>query len=179
MVSPSELEGVVLGIVHAQQPCTSYTIRRALRESPSTYWSASAGSIYPLIRRLTESGWIEATPDPSDRRGRHVLRLKEEGRLALRAWTLEGSDPNVAARMYDSLRLRMFSMSALRPAERRRFANQALAALEACLTTTRNHFDSEATNADEYQRLANLGGVYEAETRVRWMREVVESLDPS
>lgn len=176
MASTSELEGVVLGIVHSVQPCTSYMIRRALRASPSTYWSASAGSVYPLIRRLTKNGLIEATPDPSDRRGRQVLRLRKEGRAALRAWTIEGSDPKVAARMYDSVRLRMFSLGALKPVEQRRFAVRALAALEASLLETREHFDSEATSSDEFERLANLGGVYQAEARVRWMREAVASL---
>jgi DNA-binding PadR family transcriptional regulator len=176
VANPSELEGVVLGIVHAQQPCTPYAIRRELFDSPSTYWSASAGSIYPLIKRLVGNGWLEATPDKTDRRGRQVLRLTRAGKNALRSWTTGGADPEIAARMYDSLRVRMFSLGALRPAERRRFAKKALAALEESLANTQRHLESRAAEASEFEHLANLGGVHEAEARVAWMREVVATL---
>jgi DNA-binding PadR family transcriptional regulator len=46
------LEGCVLGILWERGPCTAYAARKVLRESPSPYWSGSAGAVYPLLARL-------------------------------------------------------------------------------------------------------------------------------
>lgn len=45
---------------------------------------ASAGSVYPLLGRLQEDGWIDAAWRPMEEGGqRKYYRLTEEGRVAL------------------------------------------------------------------------------------------------
>ncbi len=172
----SELEGVVLGIVHEAQPCTTYAVRKELTASPSTHWTASAGSVYPLLERLESAGLVASALDDEDGRGRRLLRVTSAGRAALRAWVLSGSDPDVAASVFDAVRARAFFARALTPRQREQFAARSLEALEAYLVAARKHVDRYTATGDPFGRLAALGAVYDAEARVRWMQEVVESL---
>ena len=168
----SELKGVVLGIVYNLQPCTAYAVRRELRASPSTHWSASGGSIYPLLDRLESGGLVTSTPDAKDRRGRRLLRLTQAGGSALRSWALRGSEPEVAAEVFDAVRARVFFLAALAPRDRERFATRSLDALEGYLATVREDLSGRTDEQGGFEYLAALGGVYEAEARVKWMREL-------
>lgn len=173
----SELEGVVLGIVATHRACTAYAVRAEIRRSPSTRWSASAGAIYPLLRRLEAAGLVRGTKDPEDGRGRRHLQLTPEGERAHKVWLLRASSPDVAAEIADAVRTRVFSLGALTPAERLRFARDALEALVAHLAVTRADLEEARGREDSLPYLAARGGVLQAEARVAWMRDIVEHLE--
>ena len=174
---PSELEGVVLGILHGLGPCSAYRVRRELKASPSTHWSASAGSVYPLLGRLEKSGLVRGASDPADGRGRRLLSLTAAGRRAHRDWLLTTSSPAVAANVSDAARARAFSLEALPPRDRVRFARQTLAALEQFVDETRNYLTAQGRSGNRYRYLASLGGLYQAEARVKWMRELLAHVE--
>ena len=166
---------MVLGIVRSREDCTAYAVRAVLRGSPSTRWSASAGAIYPLLGRLEERGLVTAKADPSDGRGRRTLHLTTAGKRAHRAWMLRAAEPDVAADVADSIRSRAFFLETLTPAERIRFASKCLDALEAHLAVT--ELDLARSKGDgSLAWLAAKGGVYQAQARVKWMREVLSHL---
>ena len=71
----TELEGTVLGLVWARQPCTPYRVRREFTDSPSPYWSGSAGAIYPLMARLESAGLLRSAPHATGERGSRRYRL--------------------------------------------------------------------------------------------------------
>jgi DNA-binding PadR family transcriptional regulator len=171
----SELEGVVLGIVQARQPCTAYAVRRDIQSSPSSHWGASAGAIYPLLSRMEASGLVSARVDPEDRRGRRLLRITARGRKAHRAWMFDVSSAEVAASVSDGIRSRAFFLASLSAEDRRRFLVEGLEAAEAFLEITRDHL-ATLDDEDEAGRMAALGGVYQAEARVRWMKELKATL---
>ena len=75
----SELEGGVLGIVHACPNSTAHVIREMFRGSRSSHWSGSAGAIYPLMKKLEGRGLLARMPDERDRR-RHLVWLTPLGR---------------------------------------------------------------------------------------------------
>ncbi len=56
----TELESTVLGVVWLRGPCTAYVIRQEFLASSSSYWTASTGAIYPVLRRLEGAGMIRA-----------------------------------------------------------------------------------------------------------------------
>lgn len=169
----TELEGVVLGIVDAQQPCTAYRVRQGLIESPSTYWSASAGAIYPLIERLVNLGYVKKSArDRTDGRGRAMLSLSAKGRRSLHAWIMDAATPQVAASVFDSVRARAFFLESLSVAERTLFARQSLEALERFLDQTLE-FQEFQKDAARFRQLAASGAVHAARARVAWMREVL------
>jgi DNA-binding PadR family transcriptional regulator len=171
MESISELEGAVLGIVRLLQPCTAYGVRKQLMSSPSTHWSGSAGAIYPLLSRLERAGLVASRLDGTDGRRRRLVTLSRKGQTTLRRWILQGETTEVAANVSDALRTRAFFMDALSPAERRRFVGTALDAAEAFLVAAQDYARSR-DGEDEMWRLGALGGVYAAEARVRWLREL-------
>lgn len=175
MATITELEGVVLGIVRSLQPCTAYAVRRRIQASPSTHWSASAGSIYPLLARLEDAGLVEALADPTDGRGRRLMTLTRKGKTALRGWILEAGKPEVAANVSDALRTRTFFLDALSPTERRRVVESALLSAETFRANTEAYRHSLAEEKG-IRMLAALGGEYAAEARVRWLRELLASL---
>lgn len=168
----SELEGVVLGIMQRMQPCTAYTIRMELQASPSSYWSASAGAIYPLLRRLERSGLVSGQADPGDRRGRRLLRLTPAGRDLHRDWMLSGTSIEVASAISDTVRSRTFFLGSLAEDDRLQFVTESVQTLEAFLHVAKRDLDERAESEDPWSRLAALGAVYQAEARLAWMREV-------
>lgn len=178
MATTTELEGVVLGLVRSMQPCTAYAVRRRMQTSPSTHWSGSAGSIYPLLGRLEEAGLVESLSDAADGRGRRLLSLTEAGSEALRRWIAEAGAPEVAANVSDALRTRAFFLDALSPGERRSFVESALAAAEAFHAVTKEYGRSRVGEG-ETERIAARGGEYAAEARVRWLRELLDALNES
>lgn len=162
----------MLGVVHRQQTCTAYAVRQELRKSPSAHWSASAGSIYPLLKRLESGGLIRSEADSGRGRGRRVLEVTAEGLRALREWTMTGPDESVVSGVSDPVRTRCFFLGALRPAERSRFLRDTLASLEDYLERTRADLSARGAGPASFDRVAALGAVYEAEARVAWMKEV-------
>jgi hypothetical protein len=100
---------------------------------------------------------------------------------------LEAGTTDVAANVSDALRARAFFLDALDSADRRRFAEDALAAAKLFLARTREYLDelpsgeegagSRGTGEARLARLAALAGVYAAEARIRWLEELAPLLE--
>jgi len=148
----------------------------ALQDSPSSVWSGSAGAIYPLLRRLETAELLDARDDPEDRRGRRLLALTAKGRDAHLAWMLDGSSEEVAAAVSDTVRSRAFFLGALSSRDRRTFVDDSLVALESFLEAAKVDLEKRAGLDDTFGYLAALGGVYQAEARVRWMKDLRDHL---
>lgn len=112
----TELEGTVLGVVRLRQPCTSYRVRREFTESPSPYWSGSAGAIYPLMTRLERAGLLRSTAESTGSRRSREYRLTAAGRAALVRWLGPPVPPEVVGVPPDPLRTRVPFLEALPPA---------------------------------------------------------------
>jgi len=95
----TELEGAVLTEIAHRGNHTSFRVRRAFEQSPSSSWSGSAGAVYPAIARLIRAGLIDAQPGTS-KRGTRLLSLTPAGHAALEQWFCDadaactiGADP--------------------------------------------------------------------------------------
>ncbi len=82
----SELEGFVVGLVWEMGPCSPYELRRQMTSSPSTQWSASAGAIYPLVRRLEKLGLVASRAKKTGKRERREYEVTAAGKRALKKW---------------------------------------------------------------------------------------------
>lgn len=82
----TEHESHVLAIIQREQPVTTYKIRKFIEGSPTAGISSSAGAVYPLVRRLTEQGYISVSAVETDRRNTEVLQITDKGRSAIRDW---------------------------------------------------------------------------------------------
>lgn len=172
----SELEGVCLGIIRKQQPCTAYRVRGELKKAPSSHWQASAGSVYPLLERLEDDGLVATTADEKDGRGRKLLKVTAKGRKALQAWISAGADMLHVSSVTDPVRSRMFFLDALPAPKRREYANELIALMESYLADTKARLGQESEAEDLYDYLASLGAVKITEARLEWLRVVRKRL---
>lgn len=80
----TSLEYVVLGLLSIK-PQSGYDITNYFDEDMYS-WSASPGSIYPMLKRLEKQDIIVGELDASDSRPRKVYSLTEEGEILLDEW---------------------------------------------------------------------------------------------
>lgn len=124
----TELEGAVLGAVVRDGPCTSYAVKELFRASPSEFWSGSAGSIYPLMKRLEQRGLVAAESGSTGRRGHRTYRATAAGRRAFVRWMTDAD--RAAAMGFDPLRTRLVFMDQLSARARAEFCESVGAALD-------------------------------------------------
>jgi DNA-binding PadR family transcriptional regulator len=127
----TEGEALVLSLIERMQPITAYQIRKVLAESPTTNISNSTGKIYPIIRRLKDSGLISATAVEDDGRGAEHLTCTEQGRQVIRQWVKIVDRAHLL--LEDPLRTKILSFDLLSKGDQVRWLKAARADLVAKL----------------------------------------------
>jgi DNA-binding PadR family transcriptional regulator len=84
--SLTDMEAIALGVIARHAPCTAYKVQQSFLDSPSRFFSGSAGAIYPLVNRMKERGLVDSIPSSRGRRKSELLSLSERGRSAFTAW---------------------------------------------------------------------------------------------
>lgn len=166
----SELEGVALGIVSRDSPCTPYAVRKFLKNSPSSHWQGSAGSIYPMLLRLEQRGYIQSETDASDGRGRRLLLITDKGQQALSQWIHQGTTPELVSAISDHIRTRVFFMASLNPKERHKFLTESFVALSEFLKATEHRLSKTDQKTDPYAWFACENVVLQTRTRIEWLK---------
>lgn len=161
----SELEGVVLGMLWSMGPQTAYSIRQIFLKSPSPHWATSAGTIYPLVKRLHQRGLIRSERHATGRREGLMYTLTPAGVKALRRWI--GPDPAAIATAVpvDALRLRLRFMGALPEREQAALIKNARRQLTASLKQLESEAAGKRNDPDRFLYLAYRGAI--TTTRVR------------
>jgi DNA-binding PadR family transcriptional regulator len=172
----SELEGVSLGTVHKYQPCTAYRVRCELKDSPSSYWRASAGSVYPMLSRLEDEDLVATTLDENDGRGRKLLRVTPQGRKSLKEWIMAGADQGLISSVADPIRSRAFFLNVLGKKKRVEYLDEAIAGMERYLSETRTYLEGKSKTDDLYEYLGSLGASKITAARLDWLRTVREHI---
>ena len=166
----SELVSAVLGVLWRRGPCSAYVVQQNFRPI-SAGWSASPGSVYPLIKKLHRLGLIQ--PAERERRGARTVQRylpTAAGLASLREWLTRfpewaGLPPA------DAIRTRSFFLDALSPRARLEFLREAQARTREALAGFRK--ESEELEAGSPERLARLGGEFHLEARLRWLKELL------
>jgi DNA-binding PadR family transcriptional regulator len=123
----TEMEGAVIATIAERGPLTAYAVKEVFRASPSSFWSGSAGAVYPLVKRLEERGFLRSQEASESRRPKRVFLLTVRGQKALAAWL---TDVRQAVSLgYDPLRTRAQFSHLLDSDERARFFDE----VEACI----------------------------------------------
>lgn len=76
---------VVLGLLAAYGPATPYDLKRSVDASVGYFWSFPRAQLYVEPARLNKLGLVAEEVEASGRR-RHVYRITDAGRDALRDW---------------------------------------------------------------------------------------------
>ena len=172
----SRLELAVLGLVSNGQPCTAYWIRRQFQLSPSSFFSGSAGAVYPAMRRLEERSLVTSTTKLEGRRKSQEFRLTDQGRQVLKAWLTPPLPAEDLAFTLDPVRTRVYYLDALSASEQRRFVNECLTQAKRRVTVIKAESDDRQHSGDRFSYLGGLGVLYEAKARVRWLEHLRSAL---
>lgn len=170
----TELEGCVLGFVAQEQPCTAYTVRKRLSTSLSSYWSNSAGSIYPLLERLAERKWLLVSEEAFGTRVRKSYRISAAGRRRLRRWLSAPVSRPAAAHTYDPLRSMLFFFELIDAKTRREFLQDAKDETEQNIRAHRQQLEELRAERTPYQILGREAAIGELENRLKWIRKAME-----
>jgi DNA-binding PadR family transcriptional regulator len=175
-VQLSDLECCILGAVWQRGPCSAYRVQKEFAASVTSYWSASAGSIYPALRRLQKLGCVSTVAEKWGRSSRTLFSITDHGTTMLRAWIEDVGSARGAA--YDPLRTRIFFLDALPSASAR------LASVETALRDTERLLDElqAMLSAPEPfrwsgERMSMEGACREVAARAAWLREVKVQLE--
>jgi DNA-binding PadR family transcriptional regulator len=115
----SDLEGAGLAAVARMGGATRYQVAADFADSPSEFWSGSAGAVYPMMDRLAARGLLIAEEGATGRRRKTVYRLSEQGRAAMLAWLLDAR--RGVGLGYDPLRTRVANLHLASPEQRAAF----------------------------------------------------------
>lgn len=174
----TELEGTVLGVVWARQPCTPYQVRREFLDSPSPYWSGSAGAIYPLMARLESVGLVAGAAHATGLRAARRYRVTPAGRRALKAWVSPPLDDSAIGVPPDPLRTRIAFMSVMPVAGQRALLRHAATRMREHLELAERY--AAATRSDGlYFELMGRGAIAMMRTRLEWIASVERALAQS
>lgn len=172
----TDLEQAVLGVVWRDGPCTPYQVRKQFLESPSPNWSGSAGTIYPLMRRLEAMGLLRSRDADRDRRGTKLYRVTAAGRRALKDWLRPPLPISSILPGVDLIRTRLLFLELLSADERRTFLDAVGRQLDEAAAEVGALEREARAHGDTLEALATRGGLLVARARQRWFREVRAAL---
>lgn len=157
----STLEYMALGLVWRKGPCTPYAVMKSIAQSKAQAFRSGAGSIYPLIKRLTGTGLIALSNGK--------LVITGQGSAELARW-VSSVDPerDVTANL-DPLRARLYFLKVLRAEDQVRFLEQAEAGLLELQRKLEMDKAEYEQNGDPIGALAIQGAILETEARNSWI----------
>lgn len=156
---------VVLGLLDALGPSTSYDLEQAVAGSVGHFWSFPRSQLYSEPNRLAEHGLVQLEREQTGRR-RRTLTLTTAGREALQAWLATAGEADTEIRDLGLLKL-FFGSAAASP-------SHVAASARAQASGHRRHlatFEELATleGMDRHQRATlTLGLAYERAAVAFW-----------
>jgi DNA-binding PadR family transcriptional regulator len=125
MIELTDLEGAAMAEIARLGTATSYAVAQSFAQSPSEFWSGSAGAVYPMIKRLAARGLLQADPAATGQRARLDYHLTTEGLAAMEHWLLDAR--RAAGIGFDPLRTRLTHLDLVTPDQRKAFLSEVRA----------------------------------------------------
>lgn len=176
MTERTELEQVTLGVVWRDGPCTPYHVRKQFLASPTQTWSGSAGTIYPLMRRLEEQGHLKSEDAPGDGRKTRLYRITPAGRRALKRWMRPPLSPAAVGPGFDLIRARLLFFESLSKAEQQKFLDVVAQQLKETEAEMRSLMREIQACNKPILTLAARGAHVVAKARRDWFKTVRDEL---
>ncbi|MEJ2277442.1 MAG: helix-turn-helix transcriptional regulator [Candidatus Lokiarchaeota archaeon] len=93
----SGLEILVLSMIKSNSGITGYEIIQNINQKFKGLWKASAGTIYPLIERLNEHGYVNAEETIEANLNKNLLYITEKGKEELELVLKGNLEPSLSA----------------------------------------------------------------------------------
>jgi DNA-binding PadR family transcriptional regulator len=171
----TEVEGCALGVVWQRGPCTAYEVRMEFAISSTPRWSASAGSIYPALKRLLARKLVEAAAEDWGPRSRTRFAITRRGLAALHRWVGPPFAAGVVGPAFDPLRTRSCFLGAMARPARARFVDHARRATRTALGALRAEARRPFAPGD-FEAMSVSGSILELEARLSWLDQLRRTL---
>lgn len=95
------LEYLILGMVFGED-LTGYDIKKYIENGIGVFYKASFGSIYPMLKKLTNKGYLIMYDKPQGSRQKKFYQITEEGKNLFNEWlispmnVLDGTNTHLA-----------------------------------------------------------------------------------
>lgn len=167
----TEVEAYALGLVEGFGESTAYRVRRAFADSPSAQGRGSAGSIYPVLKRLEKRGLVSERAHSQGRRPSRLISITEGGREALRAWLAPPLDDTLGLPL-DPLRARIRFLGLLTDPERQRFLAEARHLLERVVDQLEERARDYEASGTAWEIAMARGAVRVTQARLDWIADL-------
>ena len=171
----TDLEAVTIALIQRRQPCTPYQVRRSFEKSTTTRFSSSAGSIYPLMRRLSDRGYIHSVDRESDGRNSVHYCVTAKGRRKVQRWIMSSGDTSVVG-LYDPIRARLLNLSLLPKAEQLRWLESMIGLVENQAEVIRRYEEQKFVGDERLYEIARYAMWEENALRLRWLRKALATI---
>ena len=71
-------------ILLSKKPYHGYEVMKEIKDKTKGFWKPTAGAMYPVLKDLQKSGYIQGEWDTKTRRRKKIYTLTESGRAVLR-----------------------------------------------------------------------------------------------
>jgi len=167
------LDYIALGMVLGE-PLTGYDIKKEIESGVGNFYTASYGSLYPALKKLTSKGYLAMTEKPHGNRLKKYYQATESGKAEFLKWLSSPFDPNSGS---DSLLARIYFFGELPKDIRNKqlqeyelHYQQVLQKLEKIEEQFAN-----TTDDDEYFELSTLYlGLQHLQDTLRWFEHIRE-----
>lgn len=168
------LEYITLGMV-LEQPLTGYDIKKFIETGIGTFYKASYGSLYPLLKRMTDQGLLTVIEESQGNRHKKYYKITDQGTSAFFQWLKSPIEFNGST---DQQLARIYFFDKLPRSERERvlaeYEKSCMAYLDE-LKGLLEKYDGMEHKDCFYFKLSTLYyGIAAMETTVRWCRQVKE-----
>lgn len=170
----SHLAYIALGVVARDQPCSAYNVMQAFKGSTSSYYSGSAGAIYPLVQRLHKSGYLKKGRPVTGARGKDVYSISAKGNRVLKDWILTPHLEQDVLFSVDLLRVRMQFLGCLDTDDKSKFFDEILRALDEGIDQRKRFMEDH--DLGELETLSIQGLIVADEARSAFFRRVRKQL---
>ena len=167
------LDYIAMGMV-LHEKLTGYDIKKEIEAGVGNFYTASYGSLYPALKKLTDKGYLTMTEQMHGNRAKKYYEVTEEGKTAFLVWLATPFDPNARS---DSLLARIYFFGEL-PEETR---EQQLRAYELYheevlqkLKAMERHFSAPAEASDYFELSTLYLGLQHLQDTIRWFRHIRE-----
>ena len=160
------LDMAILGLLR-EGPMHGYEVRQRLVDLG--FWRISFGSVYPALRRLDRSGWVEVFSGSGRRK---EYRITADGKEHFQQ-ILEDEASEVENTTAFRVRLAFFRY--MEPSVRIGFLERRKSVLRERIATARTSLRKTADRVDRYTQSLTEHGVTAAEADVAWLDELIAS----
>jgi len=167
------LDYIALGMV-LDEALTGYDIKKEIEAGVGNFYTASYGSLYPALKKLTDKGYLRMTEQSHGHKLKKYYEATKLGKSAFLEWLSSPFDPSSRS---DSLLARIYFFGEL-PGDVRNqhlldyesYHRQVLRKLEAM----EKHFSASADESDYFELSTLYLGLQHLQDSIRWFGHIRE-----